>query len=106
MAKYIRTNDGVYRWDCPIENLIGSKIIKQADNLVDLRDEIVLTIPLQKPQILEKNVSFEVARNDILNNNQQTVYDLYCCIWVKDDNCFPKLVPYAKMNMYGELRLI
>lgn len=87
-----------------------TSIFKQADDLKDLCDEIVVddkTSPNNKPFIYKEdwgkilNQKVGECLNVCVGNGA-----IYGAIWVFDDNGAPTLKPVAKMNEKGDLELL
>lgn len=103
MARYIRTKDGVYEWDCPIENLLGSEIIARADTIEELCDEFVYVS--KQNEDYEKNekpiIAITRKLTSLIKIANATNSVVLGAIWTSKG-----LIYVAKMNENGELELI
>lgn len=93
--EYIRTNEGIYSWDCPIEALMKATIIKRADNIQDLCDVFVYENE-KGNKIVEKILTF----GSFMYATGEYEFK-YGAIW-NDKG----LIYVAKINDKGELELL
>ena len=103
--KLIRTKYGIYA----MEEEIIERVIKpndihftQADTIEELCDTWLI-VPKErkfKPW-LEPTLSVFDDFEDVLKHD-----DVYCAIWIYDNDGVPTLKPVAKMNKEGKLELL
>ena len=129
--KYIRTKEHIYKRlfidraiinECGYGacdkklNPIGETIIKQAETIKELCDELIIKNPNNDGDFYRKVFVYEGAWKNILNEKHakhctnRDIYEhdveIFGAIWVIDSNGVPTLKPVAKMNSKGELELL
>lgn len=95
MSRYIKTQDGIYTWDYPIETLIGSEIMAGADTIEDLCDGLIVENKENHSWFFMGIAEFKAKKEHLLN----WTYTAF----IKTDK---GLIYVAKMNENGDLELL